>query len=129
MMQFLKATPRLPVADLARTIDFYIRTFGDHVASVWPKVAPNFVILENDNVEIQFYVPEGLAGEPSRQGTISFDVSDARAIHRSLEGHLTVEWGPEVYWYGRLEFAVCDPNGYMIILSEKTADPPTCLGG
>jgi hypothetical protein len=59
-------------------------------------------------------------------GTLSFDVNDARAIHATLQGRMTVEWGPEVYWYGRREFAVSDPSGYLIIFSEQTEDPPTC---
>ena len=39
---------------------------------------------------------------------------------------LPIEWGPEVYWYGRREFAIRDPSGYLIIFSEATTDPPTC---
>jgi hypothetical protein len=31
-----------------------------------------------------------------------------------------------VYQYGRREFAIRDPNGYMIIFTEQTDDPPTC---
>jgi hypothetical protein len=38
-----------------------------------------------------------------------------------------VEWGPEVYRYARRELAVRDPNGYLVILSEETSDPPTCV--
>jgi hypothetical protein len=44
-----------------------------------------------------------------------------------LRGHVRVDWGPEVYWYGRREFSFRDPDGYPIIISEETADPPTCL--
>ena len=47
-------------------------------------------------------------------------------MHRALSGHLPIEWGPEVYWYGRREFAVRDPDGYLLIFSERTSDPPTC---
>ena len=39
-----------------------------------------------------------------------------------------VEWGPEVYAYGRREFAVRDPTGAMLIFSEETDDPATCEG-
>lgn len=35
-------------------------------------------------------------------------------------------WGPEVYHYGRREFSIRDPNGYELIFSEPTDDPPTC---
>ena len=36
------------------------------------------------------------------------------------------EWGPEVYFYHRREFAFRDPDGHWVILSEVTDDPPTC---
>jgi hypothetical protein len=57
---------------------------------------------------------------------LSFEVRDAQALHSSLAGSIPIEWGPEVYWYGRREFAFRDPNGYLVIVSEETADPPTC---
>jgi hypothetical protein len=40
--------------------------------------------------------------------------------------HATVEWGPEVYSYGRRELGFRDPDGSWVILSEVTSDPPTC---
>jgi hypothetical protein len=34
--------------------------------------------------------------------------------------------GAEVYSYGRREFAIRAPDGYLLIFSEETTDPPTC---
>jgi len=42
-----------------------------------------------------------------------------------LKGRVTVEWGPEVYFYQRREFAFRDPDGHLIIISEETDDPVT----
>jgi hypothetical protein len=36
-----------------------------------------------------------------------------------------IEWGPEVYSYGRREFAVRDPDGYLVIFTEPTDEAPT----
>ena len=47
-------------------------------------------------------------------------------MQRALSGRLPIQLGPEVYWYGRREFAVRDPDGYLLIFSERTSDPPTC---
>jgi catechol 2,3-dioxygenase-like lactoylglutathione lyase family enzyme len=125
-MRFLKVMPRLPVTDLQQAIAFYKESLGFSVGSLWPEDAPRFALLDRDGVCIQFYVADASKGEPVGHGTLSFDVDDARVVHRALEGRATVEWGPEVYWYGRREFAIRDPNGYLIIISEETADPPTC---
>jgi hypothetical protein len=39
---------------------------------------------------------------------------------------VATEWRPEVYWYGRREYAIWDPSGYLLSFSEETDDPPTC---
>ena len=124
--RFLKVTPRLPVADLARTIGFYTEVLGFQAGPPWPADAPTFVLLQQDDMSLQFYTAEQPGTEPTGHATIYFDVSDVRAMHRALSGRLAVEWGPKVYWYGRREFAVRDPDGYLLIFSERTSDPPTC---
>ena len=49
-----------------------------------------------------------------------------RDLHKSLLDRVTIEWGPEVYSYGRREFAIRDPDSYLLIFTEATEDPPTC---
>jgi hypothetical protein len=41
-------------------------------------------------------------------------------MHADLAGVVPIEWGPEVYFYGRREFAVRDPDGYLLIFTEPT---------
>jgi catechol 2,3-dioxygenase-like lactoylglutathione lyase family enzyme len=118
--------PRLPVLDLNLTSAFYTDVLGFQGGPLWPADAPCFALLERDDVCVQFYVADASRGEAVGNATLSFEVDDARAIHRELAARATVEWGPEVYWYGRREFAIRDPNGYLIIFSEPTTDPPTC---
>jgi catechol 2,3-dioxygenase-like lactoylglutathione lyase family enzyme len=118
--------PRLPVFDLRQTIEFYTDLLGFTAGPLWPEDAPSFVLLDKDDVCVQFYLADVSKAEPVGYGTLSFDVDDATAMHQALGGRTVVEWGPEVYWYGRREFAIRDPNGYLIIISEETTDPPTC---
>jgi uncharacterized glyoxalase superfamily protein PhnB len=56
--------------------------------------------------------------------TLYLDVDDARALHEELQRKVAIEWGPEVYFYQRREFAFRDPDGHLIIVSEATDDPP-----
>ena len=58
-----------------------------------------------------------------------FDIRDAQALHDGLKGKVKVEWGPEVYFYHRREFAFRDPDGHLIIVSEETDDPVTAAEG
>jgi catechol 2,3-dioxygenase-like lactoylglutathione lyase family enzyme len=124
--RFTRITPRLPVADLRRTIPFYTQTLGFRVAVLWPRVQPTFCILDRDQVSVSFYMPdEHRPTVATGAGELSIDVEDVRGLHAALKDKVAVEWGPEVYFYGRREFAIRDPNGYLLIFSEKTNDPPT----
>jgi catechol 2,3-dioxygenase-like lactoylglutathione lyase family enzyme len=126
MTSFLKVSPRLPVQDLRRTVDFYTKTLGFDAGDPWPADAPSFVIVARDEITVQFFLSSADPPPAEARPTLSFDVDDARAIHAALLGKVNIEWGPEVYWYGRREFAILDPDGYMLIFSEPTSDPPTC---
>jgi catechol 2,3-dioxygenase-like lactoylglutathione lyase family enzyme len=124
--RFSRVTPRLPVADLRPAIEFYTNVLGFKLGLLWPEVAPTFAILDRDGASIQFCLAEAPGQESAERATLCFDVDDVGALHASLRDRVAVEWGPEVYWYGRREFAVRDPDGYLLIFSERTDDPPTC---
>ena len=57
---------------------------------------------------------------------IWIDVEDVMALYATIAGNVAIEWGPEAYSYGRREFAIKDPNGYLLVFSERTKDPPDC---
>lgn len=132
MIRFTNVWPRLAVQDLARTIAFYRDVLGFDVGVLWPdESSPTFTVLGRDDVQLQFYVlakdsPSGsnraaVAGE----GVINIETSDVRALHAALVGQVPIEWGPEVYTYGRREFAVRDPSGYLVVFTEESRDDPT----
>jgi catechol 2,3-dioxygenase-like lactoylglutathione lyase family enzyme len=124
--KFKTVSPRLPIADARRTVQFYTERLG-FCASLWPENSPTFLLLDRDEVRLAFDVVPGC--EPkSRESTCGFylEVADVLAAHEAIRNHAQVEWGPEVYFYGRREFAIRDPDGYLIIFTEKTDDPPTC---
>jgi catechol 2,3-dioxygenase-like lactoylglutathione lyase family enzyme len=126
LARYLKVAPRVPVADLGRAVAFYNEVLKFKVGLLWPDEAPTFAILEHDGVCIQFQVADEFRAEAAQRVNLCFDVDDVRALHATLQGKVIVEWGPEVYWYGRREFAIRDRSGYLLIFSEETADPPTC---
>lgn len=127
MTRFHKVAPRLPVESLSRTIAFYMG-LGFRVDLLWPEDNPIFAILDQHEVSLQFYVPEAATPQPTGHATLNLDATDVAGLHRALADKMAVEWGPEVYGYGRREFAVRDPDGYLLIFSEPTEDPPTCEG-
>jgi catechol 2,3-dioxygenase-like lactoylglutathione lyase family enzyme len=127
MSRFQLVTPRVPVADLRRTITFYTQLLGFRIDVLWPEDAPMFCILHRDQVRIGFFMPDEHRPEAKPGGSeLYLDVDDALALHLQLKERVAIEWGPEVFFYGRREFAIRDPDGYLLIFAETTDDPPTC---
>ena len=123
---FRQVTPRLPVRVLEETIAFYRDHLGFEVEVLWPDADPTFTILRKDATRVGFFV--GTEHQPGDIGyaELYIDVLDVKVLHADLRARVPVEWGPEVYSYGRREFAVKDPNGYLLIFTEETEDaPPT----
>lgn len=121
-------TPRLPVADLDRTVAFYTRVLGFRVSVLWPERAPTFVILDRDAVSLGFFTPDAHRG-PVTVGTadLYLGADDVLGLHAAIRDQVKVEWGPEVFFYGRREFALRDPDGYLLIFTEPTDEAPTSL--
>lgn len=117
---------RLSVTDVARSVAFFGKTLAFNVATLWPEQEPQFAILDRDGLRLQI----GKDEEGFRRGasaTLWLDVEDLPTLHAHVKGQTSIEWGPEVYSYGRREFGFRDPDGNWVILSEVTSDPPTCV--
>ncbi len=127
---FKSVYPRLPARDLRATVAFYEDVLGFKATLLWPEGELHFTILRRGSAEVHFLgpAPDAHADRAATPGDaeVVFEVEDARALHTELAPKVAVEWGPEVYWYGRREFAVRDPNRYLVIFTESTDDPPTC---
>lgn len=117
---------RLNVADVMRSSEFYVGTLGFGVDTLWPDDSAEFAILSRDGVRLQLARIEDTAGAAQCSCTLWLDVADIGELHSAVKERTPIEWGPEVYFYGRREFAFRDPDGCLVILSETTDDPPTC---
>ena len=111
------------MTDVKRSAAFYSDVLGLHMGTLWPDDPPEFAILNRDGLRLQLGVSDS-----SEVGscTLCFDVTDATALHSKIKEKVEIEWGPEVYFYHRREFAFKDPDGHTVIVSEVTNDPVTC---
>jgi catechol 2,3-dioxygenase-like lactoylglutathione lyase family enzyme len=126
MSQLRSISPRLHIADYARSVAFYHDVLGFTIDAVFPDEAPTFALLSRDGVQMQIGGPEADKRAAERPTvTLYLDVEDARGWHARLKDRVAIEWGPEVFFYQRREFAFRDPDGHLIIVSEETSDPPT----
>ena len=126
MPRFNSLEPRLHVADFGRSVAFYRDVLGFEVLATFPEDAPSFALLSRDGVGLQIGGPDSSRAPRDRPTvTLYFDIRDAQSLHDELKGKVNVEWGPEVYYYHRREFAFRDPDGHLIIVSEETDDAVT----
>jgi catechol 2,3-dioxygenase-like lactoylglutathione lyase family enzyme len=128
VMSTIKAIEaRLAVADVKRSADFYANVLNFSVGTLWPENEPEFAILHRDGLRLQLGKRDSPVTNTSYEScTLCLDVSDALELHASIKAKVSIDWGPEVYFYQRREFSFKDPDGHGIIVSEVTADPVTC---
>jgi catechol 2,3-dioxygenase-like lactoylglutathione lyase family enzyme len=104
---------------------FYTAHLGFEIDVAWPESHPTFTILRRDATSIGFFEPSEHQPGPIGYAELYVEVTEAAALHASLVPRLPIEWGPEIYAYGRREFAIRDPDRYLIIFTEPTGEPPT----
>jgi catechol 2,3-dioxygenase-like lactoylglutathione lyase family enzyme len=114
---------RLSVVDVKRSAAFYSQVLGMQVGTLWPDERPQFGILHRDGLRLQLGASDSAA---IGSCTLCVDVSDAAALHTHIKNTVAIEWGAEVYFYHRREFAFKDLDGHTVIVSEVTDDPVTC---
>lgn len=117
------ATPVFYVADLIAARDFYSRVLGFTVDTCWPDGDPQVLMVDHGDAHLMF-VREDDATQRSCRSEVRIETHGVAELHKHLASRVTVEWGPEVYFYGRREFSVRDPNGVSVIFTEETADEP-----
>lgn len=114
-----RVVPSLLVRDLDRTLAFYGR-LGFRQSGAWGEPEPVWAEVQRDDVAIQLYSepPVDTPAEPVMSGTLYFHPDDVSALAAEWEGLVEFAWGPEVMEYGMREFAVRDPDGYLLAFTE-----------
>jgi hypothetical protein len=121
-VRFDRAIPVLQVADVGRSIDWYVATFGFEADPFPPKPPYGFAILRRDSTEMMLQHGEtpALSSDACEKGwavylRIAGDglLDLAKSVRRSVP----LARGPERMVYGLVEFEVVDPDGHRIVVS------------
>jgi len=125
---FTKLTPNLIVADVDRSVAFYRDVLGFTVGMKVPDESPLvFAGMQCGDVEIFLNSAEAAYAEyPAFKdrpigGTLTqfIHVTSIRAMHEALAGTVNIVMPLEKKWYGVTEFAITDPDGYIITFAEQ----------
>ena len=130
MPQFTKLTPNLLAANVERSLAFYVDILGFARGMTVPEQSPfAFASVTSGPVENFFNdaagaVKEypGFAGKPiGATGTLFIEVEGVDALHDRLEPQVKIVMPIVTQFYGMREFAIEDPDGYVLTFAERTA--------
>jgi catechol 2,3-dioxygenase-like lactoylglutathione lyase family enzyme len=131
MPQFTKLTPNLLVASVERSLAFYVDVLGFERGMTVPDASP-FVFASVTGGPVEIFLNDAaaavqeypaFAGKPlGATGTLFIEVAGVNALHDRLQGRVTIVMPIETKFYGMREFAIEDPDGYVITFAERTAN-------
>jgi len=130
MPHFKKLTPNLLVANVERSLAFYVDTLGFARGMTVPDASPFvFASVTSGDVEVFFNdaataVKEypAFAGKPlGATGTMYIEVEGVDALHDRLEPIVTITMPLVTQFYGVREFAILDPDGYVITFAQRVS--------
>ena len=128
MPQYTKLTPNLVVANVERSLAFYVDTLGFARGLTVPDESPLvFASVTSGSIEIFLNdaataVKEypAFAGRPlGATGTMFIEVEGVDALHDRLKASVKIVMPIVTQFYGMREFAIEDPDGYVITFAER----------
>ena len=117
-----RVLPCLLATDMRRTLEFYLEKLGFCQTGYWPiESDPVRTEVRRDDVAIIF-VTEAWRGSGDGlkcSGMLYLFPESVERLAEELRGKVAFEWGPEVTEWDTREFAIRDPNGYMLVFAER----------
>lgn len=135
-MKFTDVIPNLIVSDIDRSAAFYRDVLGFTTVTTVPDAAPFvFVWLQRDGVSVFLNARAGVQEDLPELGgrpigvtntifiTLEADTPEAGvdALFHQVEGKARVLMPLKTQFYGMREFAIEDPDGYVIICAQRVA--------
>ncbi|MDJ1485888.1 VOC family protein [Cytophagaceae bacterium YF14B1] len=133
-MEVKSLSPNLMVKNVQATVDFYQKTLGFQVLTTVPHAKVEnelqWALLQSGPVTLMFQEEENLKEEypelvsqkPGGGLTLYMAVRDLSAWYEKVKGTAHIIQEPHQTFYGATEFAIQDPNGYILTLSEHSND-------
>lgn len=115
--------PMLHAADLAETMRWWVDVLGFTVMATWPDAErPTWCALASGPARIMFTNdPSEGALSPSLTGSIYLYPADVDACFAHVRARAQTLTEPRDEAFGMREFALEDPNGYLVKLGQPTA--------
>ena len=131
MPHVTKLTPNLVVSSVERSLAFYEGVLGFARGMTVPEQPPFvFAAVTSGPVEIFFNDRAHLGKEsPQMSGlasgggnTMFIEVEGVDELHDRIKDRVAIVMPIVTQWYGMREFALTDPDGYVITFAQRTAE-------
>ena len=132
MPPFNKLTPNLIVSNVERSLAFYVNVLGFERGITVPDKSPFvFASVTSGGVEIFFNdTAEVLKEHPDWAGKLKPSAGNSMfleivgpgavdALHDRVKAKARVVMPLTTQWYGMREFAIEDPDGFVITVAER----------
>lgn len=116
-----RVLPCLLVADMRRSLDFYIEKLGFTQTGYYPIASsPTRTEVRRDNIAIILYTEPVHARDlaPQFTGALYIFPDGVDNVANELKDRVAFVWGPEETDFGTREFAIRDPDGYTLVFAE-----------
>ena len=115
----------LETDDLPATIEFYTKTLGFEVYNTLSnEEGPYWTSMHRDDAELMFCT-RNAHSKPKHAtvtGVMYFYPDDVMALWDELKDKVKVEWKPEDFGYGMLDFGIHDNNGFILAFGQPTEE-------
>jgi len=128
MPSFKKLTPNLVVANVERSLAFYVDTLGFARGMTVPEQSP-FVFASVTSGSVEIFLNDAataiteypsFAGKPiGATGTMFIEMEGIDAFHDAVKPKVKITMPIVTQFYGMREFAIEDPDGYVITFAER----------
>jgi lactoylglutathione lyase len=125
---FKKLTPNLLVANVERSLAFYVDLLGFERGMTVPEESP-FVFASVTSGAVEIFLNDAatgikeypaFAGRPlGATGTLYIEVEGVDALHDRVKPMVKIVTRLVTQFYGAREFAFEDPDGYVITFAER----------
>ena len=123
-----KLTPNLLVASVERSIAFYTEVLGFERGMTVPEASP-FVFAQVTSGPVEIFLNDAagavqeypvLKDRPlGMSGTLFIEVDGIKELYEQLRSKVTIVMPFITQFYGMMEFAIADPDGYLITFAQR----------
>jgi len=126
-IKFQSLSPNLVVADVNKTVDYYVKNLGFNFITSVPETGNyNWAMIMHGGVTLMFQslisiqedLPELKISKTGSPGTFFIEMTGIDQLYKQVNGKVEVISDMRTTFYGKKEFTIKDLNGFFLTFAE-----------